>query len=208
MTTTTRPTQEVPPVVDVTPQTSFLEEVMDRTPGDSRLAMCIQCGTCGGSCPSGADMEHTPRALFAMIRAEMKEEVLASNTPWYCVSCYYCMVRCPQEIKITDIMYTLKRMAIEEGLYEEKAAAGLSQSFVGYVEEYGRSFEFGLATRQFLRHHPRNLLKAAPLGLGMLTRGRMELTPHHIKGLGELQAILRQAKRIERGDVGTAEEEK
>ena len=208
MTTMTRPAEEVPPDVDVTPQKSFLEEVMDSTPGDSRLQMCIQCGTCGGSCPSGADMEHTPRALFAMIRAEMKEEVLRSNTPWYCVSCYYCMVRCPQEIHITDIMYTLKRMAIEEELYEEKAAAGLSQSFVGYVEDYGRSFEFGLATRQFLRHHPRNILKAAPMGLGMLTRGRMELTPHTIKGLGELQAILRQAKRFESGGDGPAKEEK
>ena len=209
MTTTTRSTQAftqgAPPVVDVAPQKSFLEEVIGRTAGDSRLETCIQCGTCGGSCPSGADMQHTPRAIFAMIRAEMKEEVLASNTPWYCVSCYYCMVRCPQEILITDIMYTLKRMAIEEDLYEEKAAAGLSQSFVGYVEDYGRSFEFGLATRQFLRHHPRDILKAAPMGLGMLSRGRMELTPHRIEGIDGLQAILKRAKELE---GGTAKEER
>ncbi|MBK6710249.1 MAG: 4Fe-4S dicluster domain-containing protein [Chloroflexi bacterium] len=51
--------------------------------------MCIQCGTCGGSCPSGQDMDHTPRQLFAMIRADMRDEVLRSNTPWYCVSCYF-----------------------------------------------------------------------------------------------------------------------
>ena len=43
--------------------------------------------------PSGPDMEHTPRRLFAMIEAGLKEEVLRSNTPWYCVSCYYCMAR-------------------------------------------------------------------------------------------------------------------
>ena len=86
------------------------EEVIRETPGDSHLVMCIQCGTCGGSCPSGADMEHTPRAIFEMISADMKDEVLSSNTPWYCVACYYCMVRCPQDIHITDIMYTLKRM--------------------------------------------------------------------------------------------------
>ena len=47
-----------------------------------------------------------------MIEAGMKQDVLRSNTPWYCVSCYYCVVRCPQDVHITDLMYTLKRMAI------------------------------------------------------------------------------------------------
>ena len=48
---------------------TFLDEVSAQSGGLSRLEMCIQCGTCGGSCPAGADMEHTPRALFALIRA-------------------------------------------------------------------------------------------------------------------------------------------
>ncbi len=100
-------------VRSVSEQPSFLDEVQPRTPGESRLLKCIQCGTCGGSCPSGADMQYTPRHIFAMIRADMRDEVLSSNTPWYCVSCYYCTVRCPQDVHITDIMYTLKRMAIE-----------------------------------------------------------------------------------------------
>jgi len=72
----------------------FLEEVIQATPGDPRLEMCIQCGTCAGSCPSGADMDHTPRAIFAMVRADMREEVFKSNAPWFCISCYYCTVRC------------------------------------------------------------------------------------------------------------------
>ena len=51
---------------------TFIEEVIAETPGDSRLEMCIQCGSCGGSCPSGPDMDHTPRALFAMVEAAGK----------------------------------------------------------------------------------------------------------------------------------------
>jgi heterodisulfide reductase subunit C len=177
---------------------SFQRRVINATAGDSRLEMCIQCGTCGGSCPSGPDMDHTPRHLFAMIRAGMEKEVLSSNTPFYCVSCYFCMTRCPQEVHITDIMYTLKRMSIDAGFVSTKAASDLSQSFVGAVEKYGRSFEFGLATRQFLRHHARDLLKVAPMGLGMLTRGRMDLTPHRIDGLDELNAILDRAKTLDK----------
>lgn len=176
---------------------SFLKEVMDATPGDSRLQMCIQCGTCGGSCPSAADMDHTPRQIFAMIRADMREAVLRSNTPWYCVSCYYCTVRCPQEVHITDVMYTLKRMAIREKLYDDSTAPDFSQTFIGYIENFGRSFEFGLATRHNLRHRPLQLPSMVPFGLGMLTKGRMDLTPQRIENIEQLQAILNRAIELE-----------
>lgn len=33
---------------------SLLHEVSMKTAGVSHLEMCIQCGTCGGSCPAGA----------------------------------------------------------------------------------------------------------------------------------------------------------
>jgi len=176
---------------------SFFEEVIAATPGDSRLQMCIQCGTCAGSCPSGEDMEHSPRQLFAMIRAGRREEVLASSAPWYCVSCYYCTVRCPQDVSITGIMYTLKSMAIKAGKHEETGGAELSQTFVNHVEQYGRSFELGLATRNFLQHNPRDLMRMASMGWGMLSRQRIDLTPHRIDDLDQLQAILARAKEIE-----------
>jgi heterodisulfide reductase subunit C len=179
---------------------TFFEQVVAGTPGTPRLEMCIQCGTCGGSCPSGPDMDHTPRALFAMIEAGMANTVLRSNTPWYCVSCYYCMVRCPQEVHITDLMYTLKRMAVQNGLYQESSAASapdFSETFIDFVESYGRSFELGLATRYHLRHNPMGAMKmATSLGLGMLRKGRMELNPKRIKGIEQLQAILTKAKEM------------
>jgi len=185
-----------------TPPRTFMAEVIAGTPGgDPHLEMCIQCGTCGGSCPSGPDMEHSPRQLFAMIEAGMREEVLRSNTPWYCVSCYFCMVRCPQEVHITDLMYTLKRMAIKEGNYRESSAADapdFSETFIDFVENYGRSFELGLATRYHLKHHPLGAMKMAGFGLEMLRKGRMDLAPKKIKGIDQLQAILAKAKELGR----------
>ncbi len=175
----------------------FLHEVSAATAGVSRLEMCIQCGTCGGSCPSAADMDHTPRQLFAMVRAGMRDEVLSSNTPWFCVSCYHCVVRCPQDVHIADVMYTLKSLAVRDGLYENATAADFSQTFVGFVETYGRSYEFGLATRHYLSHFPRRLPGMAPMGLGLLGRGRMDMRPHRIEGLQQLKAILTRAKEVE-----------
>jgi heterodisulfide reductase subunit C len=135
-----------------------------------------------------------------MISAGMRDEVLSSNTPWYCVSCYYCMVRCPQNIHITDIMYTLKRMAIKEGKYKESSASsapGFSETFIDYVENYGRSFELGVATWHHLRHHPIKAVgMATGMGLGMLRKGRMDLTPKRIEGIDQLKTILSKAKEL------------
>jgi len=64
---------------------SFLAQVIEATPGGERLLHCLQCGSCGGSCPSGADMQFTPRTLFALINADQRETVLKANTMWVCV---------------------------------------------------------------------------------------------------------------------------
>ena len=176
---------------------SLLNEVSMKTAGVSHLEMCIQCGTCGGSCPVAQDMDHTPRMLFAMLRAGMREEVLRSNTQWICVSCYHCVVRCPQEVHIADVMYTLKSMAINAKLYSDSTAPDFSQTFVDMVELSGRSYEFGLASRHYLKHFPLRLPGMTPMGFGMLTKGRILLTPKKIKNMDQLKTILHRAKQLE-----------
>ena len=185
------------PIPKLIEDLTLLDEVSNRTAGVSHLEMCIQCGTCGGSCPSAADMDHTPRMLFAMLRAGMRKDALMSNTPWICVSCYHCVVRCPQNVHIADVMYTLKGMAIEAKLYRDSTAPDFSQTFVDMVEEYGRSFEFGLATRHYIKHFPLRLPSMAPMGFGMLTKQRMSMTPKRIKGMDQLKTILKKAKEVE-----------
>ena len=176
---------------------TFYEEVMANTPGGEALRLCLQCGTCGGSCPSGEDMDHSPRRIFAMLEANMKDKVLRSNTPWYCVSCYYCTERCPQQIPITDIMYTLRHMAIAEGLYEDADAPDWSQTFIGMVEQFGRSYELGLGTRYHLTHRPLGKTGLGTFALDMLRRYRLALTPNSIVEIDQLRAILNKAKELE-----------
>jgi len=179
---------------------SLLNEVALHTPGDSHLEMCIQCGTCGGSCPSASAMDHTPRAIFAMLRAGMRDEVMKSNTPWMCVSCYYCTVRCPQDIHITDVMYTLKNMALKSEMIQDSTASDFSHKFISYVENYGRSFEIGLAGIHSLTHMrlAARLPKMVPMALGMLTKkGMSPLPPKRIKGMNDLKKILKRAKELE-----------
>ncbi|MBW2196831.1 MAG: hypothetical protein JRF58_03020 [Deltaproteobacteria bacterium] len=32
---------------------------------------------------------------------------------WDCVTCYQCQEHCPQNVKVTDILYQLKNLAVE-----------------------------------------------------------------------------------------------
>ena len=133
-----------------------------------------------------------------MINANQRDEVLSANTMWCCVSCYFCTTRCPQNIPITDIMYCLKRLAIRDGLAKDTDAPALAKTFTDLVDRYGRSFEFGLASRFYLFNKPLALLKMGPLGLSMFTRGRMSLIPTKIKNIDQLQAIIQKARAVGR----------
>jgi heterodisulfide reductase subunit C len=175
---------------------TFLDEVVEAAPGAERIVHCLQCGSCGGSCPSGADMQFTPRTLFAMINAGYRERVLTANTMWCCVSCYLCTTRCPQEIPITEIIYALKRLAIRDRLVKDTSAPALAKTFTDLVEKYGRSYEVGIATLYLARNKPLSALKMGPMGLSMFAKGRLNVLPTKIRNVDQLRAIVKKAREI------------
>jgi heterodisulfide reductase subunit C len=175
---------------------TFLQEVIDATPNGERLVHCLQCGSCGGSCPSGADMEYTPRTLIAMINAGDRNAVLAANTMWACVSCYLCTTRCPQDIPITDIIYSLKRMSIAGRHYKGTDAPALAKTFTDFVYTFGRSYEAGLATGYHLLRRPWGMIKMMPMGMKIFAKGRMAVLPTKIRQVRQLQAIIDKAKEL------------
>ncbi len=93
---------------------TFLEEVR-ATPGGENVLACIQCGTCTGSCPMAAQMAHAPRQTIAMIRAGLRDEVLADSSMWFCLSCYTCTVRCPRGVRPTELAHALESLATQHG---------------------------------------------------------------------------------------------
>jgi heterodisulfide reductase subunit C len=173
----------------------FLDEVYG-IPGGEKIKDCIQCGTCSGSCPVSWAMEESPRQIFAMIRAGMRDKVLDSLTIWTCASCYQCAERCPQEIRITDIMYMLKRMAIREERKRSKNARALSECFVDVVNKYGRNRETELMVRYALRTDPLGSVALAPVGYNLLVRGRLPLGGTRIRAIEGLRKIVAKAQEL------------
>lgn len=175
----------------------FFQQVSN-IPDGKNLNKCIQCGTCTGSCPASYAMDVTPRELIALYRAGDIRSILASRTIWICASCYACTVRCPQNIPVTDIIYMLKRMAIEQEIFPRKFRVyALSRSFISITNRYGRSFEPGLLILYYLKTNPMNLVKMIPLFLKLVSRGRIMLIPNKIKATRALSEILTEAQIME-----------
>lgn len=183
-------------------QNTELPDQIAALPEGEQIRSCLQCGACGGTCPVAPALEHTPRRIFALIRAGMKEEVLTSLTPWICSSCYECTVNCPAEIKITEIMYALKRMAIREGKVPSGSDAfRFPLIFTDLVCKYGRLQESELLVRYIALRHPIEAMRQAPLGLRMFAKGRMPVQRHRIKDREGFDRMVKKAKEFEEGDT-------
>jgi heterodisulfide reductase subunit C len=173
----------------------FLDEIKEMSHCDE-IDRCIQCGTCSSSCPMAIYMDYPPRKIIAFVKNGFREEALKSFTIWLCSSCYTCQVRCPAKIKITDVMYALKRKAIQEKVYPGQFAIPvLAREMYRMIAKNGRSSELWLILNLYLKSwNPFGLLKMAPTGIRLLKTGRMSLKRERIKNTKQLQKILKAVK--------------
>jgi heterodisulfide reductase subunit C len=182
---------------------AFLGQV-DDIPGGEKLRKCIQCGTCTGSCPVSYAMDISPREVIARFRAGDIESLLRSRTIWTCASCYNCTVRCPAEIKITDLLYALKRMSMDQGIHPKRFPVYVfSESFVKMVTKYGRNWEVGMFERYKRRTTFPFLglfttMRMLPVFLRLWRKGRVGLMPKRIRGIRDLRSIIKKAEQMER----------
>lgn len=159
----------------------------------AEVAPCYQCGTCSGACPVANEMDYSPRKLMRMIQTDLRDEVLASEAPWICASCYACTVRCPRNISITDVMNMIRSLALAEGA-NPRTDGIYNVSFVRIIKEWGRMFEAELVLRHYLQVNPFNLLGQLPVGIKMISKGKLAFLPEPSKGRKELQEIMERVE--------------
>lgn len=147
---------------------------ISKLPGCERLYACIQCGTCSSTCPLSIYMDYTPRRVIQLVKEGFRQDALTCKTIWLCSSCYSCTARCPQDIKVTDIMYALKRQAMKEHLYPANFPIPvLARVFYDIVRSQGKNDEFWLMLKLGLQTNPLELLKMAGLGWNLFRTGRL-----------------------------------
>jgi heterodisulfide reductase subunit C len=141
-------------------------------------------------------MDYAPRRIIQMVREGFEEEVLTSSTIWLCASCYQCTVDCPKQIKLTDIMYALKQIAIAKHLYPKNFGVPvMAEEFYKQVAKNGRNTEGILMINIARRTRFLNLFKYSRLGMKLLTTGRMALRQEGIENKEQLRTLLRGVER-------------
>ena len=158
---------------------------------------CIQCGTCTGSCPNAFAMDHTPRHLWRMVLMDKTDEIFHSKTFTLCSSCYYCTLRCPRGLHLTDAMASLKHIAARQGLSQYKQSTLFYKKFMESVRRHGRVREMEFMTLYFAAmKNPLVPLRFTPLGMKLISKGKVSLEIPS-KGSGALNAVFKKAEELE-----------
>ena len=85
-----------------------------------KLLACYQCGKCSAGCPMAAYMDILPNQIVRMAQLGMEKQLLASRSIWTCVSCLTCNSRCPKDIKIAEVIESLRETALRNGLRNDR----------------------------------------------------------------------------------------
>lgn len=99
------------------PDPSITRKITDL--GGEGLLKCYQCATCSGSCPSGRVSQFRIRRLVRQAQLGLEGDLLSSTDPWLCTQCFRCYERCPKEVSIPDVVLTLRKMMVDNGIAPE-----------------------------------------------------------------------------------------
>lgn len=86
------------------------------------LKSCINCGICTAICPAAAFNNYDPRQIVDTVQRGNESEIeqlLKSNTIWYCGECLSCKTRCPRGNTPGYIVQALRALSIKTGYFIE-----------------------------------------------------------------------------------------
>ena len=161
------------------------------------IQACIQCGTCTGSCPNAFAMDYTPRKLWRLVLMGEKEAIFHSQTFALCSSCYYCTLRCPRGLPLTEAMGALKQIAAREGLNKYRQSTLFYKKFIESVRRHGRVKEMEFMVYYFTSlKKPWIPFQFAPLGMKLMAKRKVPIELPS-KGKRTLEPIFKKVSELE-----------
>ena len=186
---------------NITPDYLFLEQL--EAAGPYRAGACYQCRKCTNGCPVTFAMDLYPDEVIRLVILGQREAVFSCDTIWVCAACETCTTRCPNEVKIAELMDCLKEMAVQAGVPSpQPQILTLHETFMENVKHRGRVFETTFLPTYFLKSgellkkwHKGTWLDEMKLSWHMTRKGRFPLFPKTIKGKKEVRKIIDQLKK-------------
>jgi len=182
------------------PDYSLLEQI--EAVGPFQTGACFQCRKCTNGCPVTFAMDLYPDEVIRLVILGQRQTVLGCRTIWVCAACETCTTRCPNEVKIAELMDCLKEMAVQVGVPSpQPQILTLHETFLNNIKKWGRVYETALLPTYLLRSgelkhkwQAGTYRSDIKLGLQMFSKGRFPLLPKTISGKKEVRKILSQPK--------------
>ena len=188
-------------VTKASPVADIAQAIDTLAPVREMVSACIQCGTCTGSCPNAFAMDKTPRHMWRMVLMGEKEAIFSSKTFILCSSCYYCTLRCPRGLPLTDAMNALKQIASRDNLAKYRQSTLFYQKFIESVRRHGRVREMEFMTLYFSAlKNPLVPFKFAPLGMKLMMKGKIAVQVPS-KGTAPLEKLFRKVEELEKSET-------
>lgn len=149
---------------------------------------CLQCRSCSGGCPFSDYMDYMPNGVMRLVQLGLKAEALTCNTIWVCVGCHTCSIQCPMAIDIAAVMDALREKAVSEHVdIQEPDILNFHREVLNSIERYGRTHKLEIMMRYKLK--TRDLVSDWAVGMKMLAKRKLDLTPSKIERIGDIKKI-------------------
>lgn len=133
-------------------------------------------------------MTYRPNGVIRLVQFGLKSEVLECSDIWLCLGCNTCSTACPMAIDIAAVMSALREMAIEEGVrIAEPGIFNFHQEVLNSIQKYGRTHKLEIMMRYKLGQ--RDFFSDMDMGLRMLAKRKLELTPSKIVNKKQIQKL-------------------
>lgn len=100
----------------------YLEALKQDVRVKEGLKACLNCGVCTAICPAAEFYKYDPRIIIETIQSDNDqeiEELLKSDSIWYCGECMSCKTRCPRGNTVGMIISALRQLSQELGFFVE-----------------------------------------------------------------------------------------
>ena len=123
--------------IRITKENIDFRRLLMETPGAEKLMRCYQCGVCTADCPVAMRVkEFRPRRIARLAALGQRDRLLGGDTVWLCAGCYTCYERCPEQVRVSEIISALRKLALKEGIiHPTYKALMVSIAEMGYIYE-------------------------------------------------------------------------
>jgi heterodisulfide reductase subunit C/nitrate reductase gamma subunit len=107
------------PFIDIRQADREFKKALGLSDWGETFSACFTCTTCTAACPIVWNYSHAPGALglaphqiIHCARLGLSDPIFTSKMLWSCLGCYQCQEACPQKVRVADVFYQLKNMAM------------------------------------------------------------------------------------------------